>query len=73
MFVKNLETGQMFLDSYGEAAGGNRSQGHCSDLEGTDLSECMFYKQWRMDSFLKTVNRPDIMNIVIAGGGYHWN
>lgn len=71
VFVKNLETGQMFLDSYDRLLVATGARAIVPDLEGTDLSGVHVLKTMEDGFILKeTVNRPDIMNIVIAGGGY---
>ena len=71
VFVKNLETGQMFLDSYDRLLVATGARAIVPDLEGTDLSGVHALKTMEDGFILKeTVNRPDIMNIVIAGGGY---
>lgn len=71
VFVKNLETGQMFMDSYDKLMTATGARAIVPDIPGTNLHGVHLLKTMEDGFMLKEmVNRPEIQNIVIAGGGY---
>lgn len=71
VFVKNLETGQMFLDYYDKLLVAAGAGAIIPDIEGTNLIGVHVLKTMEDGFCLKEmVGRPEIVNIVIAGGGY---
>lgn len=71
VFVKNLETGKMFLDSYDKLLIATGASAVVPDIPGTNLRGVHFLKTME-DGFLlkEMVKHSEIQNIVIAGGGY---